>query len=180
MTAAEVNLKFVWDVVSRIRIGEAGLAYVIDADGEPDRPSRHQPRAAQDRPQPAAAGGRAATAPTPRRGRWRAASAATRSCRRTPPIPTLHWTVFVESPEAEAFAPLYASILRAALLLGAGLLVSMVASFFVARALVRPLQALQEGAARIGAGELDRRIEVKTGDELERRCRAVQHRWARR
>ena len=75
--------------------------------------------------------------------------------------------MFVESPEAEAFAPLYASILRAALLLGAGLLVSTVASFFVARALVRPLQALQEGAARIGAGELDRRIEVRTGDELE-------------
>jgi len=32
---------------------------------------------------------------------------------------------------------------------------------------VRPLQALQEGAAQIGAGELDRRIEVRTGDELE-------------
>ena len=78
-----------------------------------------------------------------------------------------NWTVFVESPETEAFAPLYASILRAGLILGAGLLVSMVASFFVARALVRPLQALQEGAARIGAGELDRRIEVRTGDELE-------------
>ena len=32
VTAAEVNLKFVWDVVSRIKIGEAGLAYVVDAD----------------------------------------------------------------------------------------------------------------------------------------------------
>ena len=34
MTAAEVNLKFVWDVVSRIKIGgTAGSAYVVDADG---------------------------------------------------------------------------------------------------------------------------------------------------
>lgn len=33
VTAAEVNLKFVWEVVSRIRIGQAGLAYVIEADG---------------------------------------------------------------------------------------------------------------------------------------------------
>ena len=32
VTAAEVNLKFVWEVVSRIRIGEKGLAYAIDAD----------------------------------------------------------------------------------------------------------------------------------------------------
>jgi GAF domain-containing protein/HAMP domain-containing protein len=82
-------------------------------------------------------------------------------------IPTLQWTVFVESPRAEAFAPLYASILRAALLLAAGLVVAAAASFVIARALVRPLQALQQGAARIGAGELEHRIEVKTGDELE-------------
>ena len=35
VTAAEVNLKFVWDVVSRIKIGTgtAGLAYVVDANG---------------------------------------------------------------------------------------------------------------------------------------------------
>ena len=31
VTAAEVNLKFVWEVVSRIKIGERGVAYVIDA-----------------------------------------------------------------------------------------------------------------------------------------------------
>ena len=54
-----------------------------------------------------------------------------------------------------------------ALLLVAGLVVSTAASFFLARALVRPIRALQEGAARIGAGELDQRIEVHTGDELE-------------
>jgi GAF domain-containing protein/HAMP domain-containing protein len=166
VTAAEVNLKFVWDVVSRIRIGEAGRAYVIDAEGSliahpdislvlrktdlsllPQVVALRQPDA---KARPLAKG--IAGDPV------LSANAA---------IPTLHWTVFVESPEAEAFAPLYASILRAALLLGAGLLVSMVASFFVARALVRPLQALQEGAARIGAGELDRRIDVRTGDELE-------------
>ena len=83
------------------------------------------------------------------------------------PIPTLQWTVFVESLRAEAFAPMYASILRAGLLLAAGLLISTLVSFFLARTLVRPLQALREGAARIGAGELDRRIEFRTGDELE-------------
>ncbi|HLB16698.1 MAG TPA: cache domain-containing protein, partial [Burkholderiales bacterium] len=31
---AEVNLKFVWDVVSRERIGENGLAYVVDSRGQ--------------------------------------------------------------------------------------------------------------------------------------------------
>src|SRR5205814_857956 len=30
---AEVNLKFIWDVVSAIRVGQTGRAYVVDADG---------------------------------------------------------------------------------------------------------------------------------------------------
>ena len=33
VTIADVNLKFIWDVVSRIRIGEKGKAYVVDANG---------------------------------------------------------------------------------------------------------------------------------------------------
>jgi len=37
----------------------------------------------------------------------------------------------------------------------------------LARNIVRPIQALQAGAAQIGAGALDQRIEVRTGDELE-------------
>src|SRR5262245_34580315 len=31
---ADVNLKFVWEVVSRVRIGENGLAYVVDSRGQ--------------------------------------------------------------------------------------------------------------------------------------------------
>ena len=31
--AVEVNLKFIWEVIQRIRIGEAGLAYVVNRDG---------------------------------------------------------------------------------------------------------------------------------------------------
>ena len=30
---AEVNLKFIWDVVSRIEVGTAGRAYVVDSSG---------------------------------------------------------------------------------------------------------------------------------------------------
>ena len=33
VTLAEVNLKFVWDLVSRIRIGTTGYAYVVDRGG---------------------------------------------------------------------------------------------------------------------------------------------------
>src|SRR5436309_378867 len=33
VTVADVNLKFIWDVVSRIKIGEKGKAYVVDRNG---------------------------------------------------------------------------------------------------------------------------------------------------
>src|SRR5262249_46347890 len=34
VTVAEVNLKFIWDVVSQIRIGSTGRAYVVDGRGQ--------------------------------------------------------------------------------------------------------------------------------------------------
>ena len=43
-------------------------------------------------------------------------------------IPTLGWTVFVESPRSEAFAPLYTSLVRMALVLVAGALVALLAT----------------------------------------------------
>ena len=33
VSVAEVNLKLIWDVVSKIKVGQRGRAYVVDADG---------------------------------------------------------------------------------------------------------------------------------------------------
>src|SRR5438046_2622725 len=33
VTVAEVNLKFIWDVVTRIKVGQKGKAYVVDSSG---------------------------------------------------------------------------------------------------------------------------------------------------
>ncbi|MEO6410619.1 MAG: cache domain-containing protein, partial [Burkholderiaceae bacterium] len=167
VTAAEVNLKFVWEVVSRIRIGEKGLAYVVDADGtliaHPDISLVLKKTDLKALPQVAALS-RPDAAAAPEVARNLQGEPVLSAFER---IPTLAWTVFVESPRAEAFAPLYVTLQRMALVLVAALLISIAASFFLARALVRPLRTLQEGAARIGAGELDLRIAVHTGDELE-------------
>ncbi|MCX7172354.1 MAG: response regulator [Proteobacteria bacterium] len=164
VTVVEVNLKFVWEVVSQIKIGKAGLAYVIDAGGtliaHPDISLVLKNSKLLALPQVATMNTDQASSLGRDLNGQEVFSAHAR-------IPTLKWTVFVEAPRSETFEALYASILRAALLLVAGLLVSVIASFFLARALVRPLRALQDGAAHIGAGQLDRRIEVKTGDELE-------------
>jgi signal transduction histidine kinase len=173
VTAVDVNLKFVWEVVSRIRIGKAGLAYVVDDRGtliaHPDISLVLKQTDFGNLPQVAATSGAAASAPLDDdpelaqahdpAGRPVLAAAAR--------IPSLGWTVFVESPRSEAFAALYASLARMALVLAVGLVLSVVASFFLARTLVRPIRALQEGAARVGAGDLDHRIAIRTHDELQ-------------
>jgi signal transduction histidine kinase/DNA-binding response OmpR family regulator len=56
---------------------------------------------------------------------------------------------------------------RAGILLAGFLLIAVIASVALARRLTTPIQALQAGAARIGAGDLDTPIEVRTNDELE-------------
>jgi len=166
VTVADVNLKFVWDVVSRIKIGHNGLAYVVDATGtliaHPDISLVLKKSDMKALPQVAALGqpdGAVLLAAHDLSGAEVFAAHER--------IPALDWTVFVETPRAEALAPLNEAIVRLVLLLVGGLLLAAAESFVLARALVRPINALQQGAERIGAGELDQRIEIKSGDELE-------------
>ena len=165
ITVAEVNLKFVWEVVSRIQIGKAGLAYVVDSSGiliaHPDISLVLQKTDLSRLPHVAARVQDKEIDPIAQN--LKNEEVLTAHSR----IPTLGWTVFVEAPLTEAFAPLYASILRAVILLIAGLALSIIVSVYLARRMVTPIRALQQGAERIGAGQLDQLIEVHTGDELE-------------
>jgi signal transduction histidine kinase/CheY-like chemotaxis protein len=165
VNVAEVNLKFIWDVVSQIKIGQAGYAYVVDSGGRliahPDISLVLQQTDLSALPQVQGArmGGQAAEIAADRNGR----QVLTARQAIDPP----GWSVLVEQPLEEAFAPLYASLVRTILLVLAGLILSVLASLELARRMVRPISALQGGAARIGSGGLDQRIEVRTGDELE-------------
>jgi signal transduction histidine kinase len=170
--AAEVNLKLIWDVVSQIKIGQNGDAYVVDGHGllvahpdislvlqKTDLSSLEQARqAAASRPRTPADGDRTLIARSLKGERVLSAYEAV-----YPP----GWAVLVEQPLDEAFQTLYASMLRTVVLLLLGLAISIGASVLLARRMVTPIRALQAGADRIGAGELSHQIEVNTGDELE-------------
>jgi signal transduction histidine kinase len=172
VTVAEVNLKFIWDVVSQIRIGRTGRAYVVDGRGQlvahpdislvlqkTDLSRLEQVRAALAGPAAPGSPREEVTIAQDPSGRQVLTASA--------PVAPLGWWVFVEQPLGEALASLYASAYRTLGLILAGVVLSMLASLILARRIATPIQALEAGAARIGAGALDQRIDVKTGDELE-------------
>lgn len=167
---AEVNLKHVWDVVSHIKAGEAGYAYVVSGSGDlishRDISLVLQRRNLGHLTQVKAAFQAASGAPRPRvtlahnmDGKKVISSYAF--------IPSLQWLVIIERPAEEAYTPLYASMLRTSALLLVGFSMAVLASMFVGRRVVRPLEALRRGVERIGKGELNHRLALKTGDEIE-------------
>jgi signal transduction histidine kinase len=184
VTIAEINLKLIWDVVTALKIGEQGYAYVVDGRGKliahPDISLVLRDTDLSRLPQVASAlPSKATLSPSGGEGRVRGSSsahpAATVARNLTgravltahAPIQPLGWLVFVEVPLREAFAPLYGAAMRTLFLLAAGLVAAALVALILARRMTGPIRAIAAGAERLGMGELDRRIEVHTGDELE-------------
>ena len=183
VTVAEVNLKLIWDVITGLKIGQRGYAYVVDREGRliahPDISLVLRNTDLANLPQVAAALAGARSLPSPAGGGglgWGqpTGQAVIAKGINGNSVLTAHaliaplgWTVFVELPLSEALAPLYGSMLRTAGLLALALVLATLAALLLARRMTVPIRELQAGAARIGAGELDRRIDIQTGDELE-------------
>ena len=74
----------------------------------------------------------------------------------------------VEQPLSEAFGPIYAALWRTAGLLLAGAAFAGLLAYALARRMTEPIRLLEEGTERIGAGQFDHRIQIRTGDELQR------------
>jgi signal transduction histidine kinase len=167
VTVAVVNLKLILEVVSDIRIGKAGYAYVVDSLG---RLIAHPDMSLVLRGTDLSRLSQVTAALNPRAG---APVDDAKNLHGIPvlsahaTIPALNWTVFVELPTAEAREPVYVAGLRALALLVLGLLIAALAAALLARRMVVPIRTLQAGAARIGGGELGHRLNIKTGDELE-------------
>ena len=170
VSIAQVNLKLIWDVLSKIKFSGHGRAYVIDAVGRliahpdislvlrnTDMSQLAQVRSA--RAKVAGNDGEEVEEAEDIAGRKVLTASATAA--------PLGWLVFVETPVQEAYAPLYASLQRTGLVLLGALALAFAAGMFLARRMVVPIHALRAGAARLGSGDLGQRIAIKTGDEVE-------------
>jgi signal transduction histidine kinase len=174
VSVAEVNLKLIWDVVSQIKVGERGDAYLVDAQGRliahPDISLvlRNTDMSKLAQVQAARHPAEAAPGEQPREQVQVAQDIQGREVLTAyASVPSLGWLIFVELPAAEAYAPIYSSIGRSGLLLLLALGLAFFTGVLLARRMVGPIRALREGAARIGSGDFAQRISIKTGDELE-------------
>jgi signal transduction histidine kinase len=172
VSVAEVNLKLIWDLVSKIKVGKGGDAYVVDTEGRLiahrdislvlrniDMSDFAQVRAARQAVLNPEAANDVVQVGKDLQGRTILTAYA--------PVMPIGWTVFVELPIAEAYEPLRAPIIRSSLLLLGALTFAGVTGFILAHRMVGPIRVLQAGAARIGGGDLSQRISITTGDELE-------------
>jgi signal transduction histidine kinase/CheY-like chemotaxis protein len=156
VVVADVNLKFVWDVVTQIKVGRTGVAYVVDGAGNlvahPDISLVLQKTSLPIRD------------PAPG---WTTSIEGHEVLSAAAAVPGLGWHVIVELPRGEALQPLAQLAWQGLLLVVVALALAVAASVFLARRMVRPIRELEAGVHDIGAGRLDRRIEVHTGDEVE-------------
>ncbi|MGZ5032894.1 MAG: sensor histidine kinase [Usitatibacter sp.] len=171
VTVAEINLKFVGEVASQIRVGKAGQVYVVDsADHVVAHPNLSLVLRKTDLStyppikslREASQGGREPMGMV--RGRGLGGDDTMLSAAY---IPTSGWLVVVEQPRAEVLEPVYKALTRTALLMVGGLLAALAVGYFLARRLARPVIELRRGAEKLAGGDLSTRIEVRTGDEVE-------------
>ena len=170
VSIAQVNLKLIWDVLSKIKFAGHGRAYVVDASGRliahPDISlvlrNTDASRLAQVRSALSNIAGN-----TAQEAQEADDIDGKKVLTASAPVAPLGWFVFVETPIEEAYAPLYTTIERIGLVLLGALALAFGAGLFLARRMVIPIRTLRAGAARLGSGDLGQRIAVKTGDEVE-------------
>ena len=170
VAVAEINLKFIWEVILGIRVGRTGEAFVLDRPGRlvahPDislvlradetaqRPLQALRAAILAQPTGQAAIGQDITGKTVLAAMVQ--------------IPGVDWSVIVKQPVAEAFGPIYAALLRTGVLLIAGAVLAAALAYWLTQRMIGPIRVLEDGVARIGAGQFDHRISLATSDEFER------------
>jgi len=165
VTIADIDLSFLAEYLSDTQVGKFTFAYVVDPKGQVLATSARGPEVGTDvsrLPQVAALMTRDGTplaSGTDIEGHAVLTASAT--------VPKLGWIVFFEQPTATALAPIRDQLVRAALLIGLGLIIAIIAGIIMARRMLVPIEALRDGARRLGAGDFSQRIDVRTKDELE-------------
>ncbi|HWP23442.1 MAG TPA: GAF domain-containing protein [Candidatus Binatia bacterium] len=168
--SAEADLSFLWEAIGKIRFGRAGYAYLVDDHGNLiahrdatlvlKRMNLERlegvKRFLRNRDRADSSPGEEGT------GLVGGSVLATYA-----PVPELGWGVVLEEPLDAALSHI-AVLKRSALgFLVVGLLLGAAIIVWVSQKITDPIQRLRDGVALIGAGNLEHRTHIQTGDEIE-------------
>lgn len=169
VVVAEINLKLIWDVIAAIKIGRTGEAFVVDRPGHlvahPDLDlvlrgnDKREVSTLTAMLASARAGGGKVVRTTDSENRSVLAVTAS--------VAGPDWTVFVAEPTSEVLAPVWVALWRTLWLLLALACLAAALAYVLARRMTEPIRQLEFGAMKIGAGQFDHRIDIRSGDELE-------------
>jgi methyl-accepting chemotaxis protein len=166
---AEVNLKFMWDLVGGLKIGDKGVAYVVDkkgnliAFGDTSRVLRGENLACLEEVNEFVNGDElahesSADVSTGIRGTQVVANHAR--------LVNPDWAVVVELPAEDAYETVNMAIRLALLVILLSFILTVLAGIYLSRRITRPIISLRDAAAEIGKGKLDTIIEARSKNEI--------------
>ena len=166
---AEINLKFIADVVRTMQVGQTGRVFILDFNGKvvahPDNLIGLSGRVINQFGElqfPGKWGNekleRAFIEASDFSGKPIVASGVF--------LPTPGWWVFVEQDSSEAFGPVRDTVRRSGIVFAVAIILSILASLLLARVLTGPIIKLQRAAKRVAAGESNVKVDVRSQDEL--------------
>jgi GAF domain-containing protein/HAMP domain-containing protein len=169
--AAELNLKFMWDLVDQLKVGESGYAYVVDkqgnliAFGDTARVLSGENVGHISKVKEFIESLPSSVNLAPR-------SISYTGLRGTSvvgsyvPLGTPDWAVVIELPQAEAYQTVIQGIIRTTINILAMVILAGLAGYFVARRLAKPLIDLSNVAKEVAGGNLALQAKVTGPAEI--------------
>jgi signal transduction histidine kinase/DNA-binding response OmpR family regulator len=167
--ATEVNLKFLWDLVSKIKIGEKGVAYIVNKNGDliafkdisrvlKNENLAHLPEVEEFvQGQELSHNARAEIS----RGIYDTYVIATHAHLNNP-----DWAFVVEMPVWDAYGSVIHKLILSCLIMLLCFFIAVAAGLYLSQKITQPIIDLSAATRRISQGNLDTRIEVKSNDEI--------------
>ncbi len=163
---AEVNLKFIWDLVSQIKVGNGGLAYVVDKSGkllafkDTSRVLAHEDLSALPEVREFVTGQL-----TKDYGIVKGIDGTSVSSDFVP-LGVPDWAVVIELPLSEAYAPVFQTLGYSFLVIVISSILAVISGIYLSRRITGPLITLDQAAEAVSRGDLNASIPVLANNEI--------------